>query len=486
MNSLIVAIGLEVHVELKMTSKLFCKCPVVNDPGNPNNASCHVCQGQPGVLPALNPDVVPLALRCAYALRCEVQDCSSFDRKHYFYADLPKNFQITQSDRPLGVKGSLSLTNSRGEQVNVRIRRIHIEEDAAKLEHRVIERRRVSLVDFNRCGVPLLEIVSEADIVDPQDARLYLEVLRSVVRWHGVSDAEMNKGQLRCDANISVRPEGTPLEKSVKWEIKNLNSIEGVVASLRRAAERQTDLLKNGKRLTQTTFHWDQFRRDIQPRREKEYSDDYFYFTEPDLMELRLSFADRECAMIATKSGPEEARRELNEAKIAPEHIEALMRERTIFDYWRSATEVYPQGAVSLAKLIANNVRACANVGAGKFEDYIVDLPAHRVAELASRIDQDQIIRNSDLDKLIDFLRTRPDLAVLSAASELALIPSSMELSEQQNVLRSLIESNPQKVAEYRNGKVGLIGFFVGEARRLLPGEKPGVLHDILLQMLQQ
>jgi aspartyl-tRNA(Asn)/glutamyl-tRNA(Gln) amidotransferase subunit B len=488
-SSFITAIGLEVHVELKTKSKIFCRCPVAGENAKPNEASCPVCQGQPGILPALNPDVVRLGIRCALALGCDIPPRSTFERKHYVYPDLPKNYQITQNDEPLGRNGRLRFNRADGQKVDIRIRRVHMEEDAAKLEHRAIERRNVSLVDFNRCGVPLLEIVSEADVASPEDAGSYLRELHHVIRWYDISDAEMNKGQMRCDANLSVRPADMSLEDAVKWEIKNVNSFDAVVASLRRAREKQREILSRKgqspqKALEQTTFHWDSYKREIQRRREKETANEYFYFAEPDLMEVSVTSADQEAARKVIRTDPDEARRELEELQLPPDCVDGITRDRTVYEYWRDARGAYPEGGAVLAHLITNNLQACANEDSLTLENYIEAFPADRLAELTKRLDAGEIIRNSELNKLINSLRERPKLEIMDAAQSMGLKVVPMAESEQEKQLRVLLDTYPQQMEDCRNGRKELLSFFVGKARRLLPGVKPADLHRALSRLL--
>ena len=378
MSALVTAIGLEVHVELSTRSKVFCRCAVPDGEFEPNAASCPVCQGQPGTLPALNPCAVNLGVRCALALNSDVQMHSTFERKHYVYPDLPKNYQITQNDTPLALTGHLSIPGSRAPLVRVGIIRVHLEEDAAKLEHRLLERRRASLVDFNRCGVPLLEIVTKPDLVEPEDASTFLQRLQHIVRWHRISGAEMSKG--RCAATPILPPDNLPLSESVRWEIKNLNSFEAVIQSLRRARERQRSALKSGLSprsagLKQTTFRWDAERGEILRRREKETNDDYFYFVEPDLVELRLDESKVEEIRGAMGPGPDVAQETLVRARVSDECAANLTKRRAVFrSIGRRRCSFRPEGAVTIANLIDNNLRACANRARTSLEECLLSI----------------------------------------------------------------------------------------------------------------
>ncbi|HJU87233.1 MAG TPA: Asp-tRNA(Asn)/Glu-tRNA(Gln) amidotransferase subunit GatB, partial [Gemmatimonadota bacterium] len=273
-------IGLEVHVQLSTASKIFCGCSTAYG-APPNTQICPICLGYPGSLPMLNAGAVDLALRAALALGCEVHPRSIFARKHYFYPDLPKGYQISQYDRPLATGGALEIRLDDGGSKTVRVTRVHLEEDAGKSSHAADGTR----VDFNRCGTPLIEIVSEPDLASPREAYLYLSTLKQTLEYLDVSDCNMEEGSLRCDANVSIRPRGESA-LSTKTEVKNVNSFRYVEAALAFEIERQAQLVERGEPVVHETLLWDSARGEARPMRSKEMSHDYRYFPEPDLEPL--------------------------------------------------------------------------------------------------------------------------------------------------------------------------------------------------------
>src|SRR5512143_1600340 len=278
-------IGLEVHAELQTKSKMFCGCAVVDSTlAAPNSAVCPVCSGMPGTLPVVNQSAVEYAIRVALALDCEVQHTSIFARKNYFYPDLPKGYQISQYESPLAVNGKLAIQTPDGEKI-VRVRRVHLEEDTGKLTHVERDGQSYSLVDLNRAGVPLLEIVSEPDMHSAEDARAYGEALRDILRYLQVNSGDMEKGVIRFEANISVRPKGQK-ELGLRTEVKNLNSFRAMERAIIYEVERQSRILAAGGVVEQETLGWSEARGQTYPQRSKEEAHDYRYFPEPDLPPL--------------------------------------------------------------------------------------------------------------------------------------------------------------------------------------------------------
>jgi aspartyl-tRNA(Asn)/glutamyl-tRNA(Gln) amidotransferase subunit B len=277
-------IGLEVHVELSTKTKIFCGCSTEFG-APPNSHTCPVCLGHPGVLPVLNKEAVNFAIKAAMALNCEIAEYSKFDRKNYFYPDSPKAYQISQYDQPIGQNGWIEIEVD-GEKKRIGITRLHLEEDAGKLNH--LEEGEGSLVDFNRVGVPLIEIVSEPDLRSPAEARAYLEKLKQIIQYTGVSDVKMEEGSLRCDANISLRPVGQK-EFGTKTEMKNLNSFRNVERALEYEQGRQAEMLDRGEKITQQTLRWLENENRTKLMRSKEEAHDYRYFPEPDQVRLHIS-----------------------------------------------------------------------------------------------------------------------------------------------------------------------------------------------------
>ncbi|MDD2444276.1 MAG: Asp-tRNA(Asn)/Glu-tRNA(Gln) amidotransferase subunit GatB, partial [Desulfotomaculaceae bacterium] len=300
-------IGLEVHVELKTRSKIFCDS-TTEFGGDPNTHVCPVCLGLPGALPVMNKTVVEYAIRAALALNCRIAGFSKFDRKNYFYPDMSKNYQISQYDLPIAEHGYLDI-NLDNKTKRIGITRLHMEEDTGKLVHQgTITTTPYSLVDYNRSGVALIEIVSEPDLRSPEEARTYLEKLKAIIQYTGVSDCKMEEGSLRCDANISIRPAGSE-QLGTKAEIKNLNSFRALQRALAYEVERQTEVLGEGGRIAQETRTWDEGKGVTLPLRSKEHAHDYRYFPDPDLVPMII---DQEWVEEIRRSLPElpDARRE--------------------------------------------------------------------------------------------------------------------------------------------------------------------------------
>src|SRR5512142_3250627 len=327
-------IGLEVHAELQTESKMFCGCPVVDSTtAEPNTAVCPVCSGMPGTLPVLNRTAVEMAIKAALALNCHVNRFSRFARKNYFYPDLPKGYQISQYEQPLAVRGRLVIHSAAGEKT-VRITRVHLEEDTGKLTHVERDGSSYSLVDLNRAGVPLLEIVSEPDMHSAEDARAYGEALRDILRYLGVNSGDMEKGVIRFEANISVRPRGSD-ELGIRREVKNLNSFRAMDRAIAYEIERQSRILAAGGRVEQETLGWSEARGQTYSQRSKEDAHDYRYFPEPDLPPLVV---ENEWVDGIARQLPElpHARyhRFLHEYALSEYDAQRLTEEREVADYF--------------------------------------------------------------------------------------------------------------------------------------------------------
>ena len=337
-----VVIGLEVHAQLLTRSKMFCGCPTVFG-GSPNSQTCPICQGMPGVLPVINRRAIEFAIRTALALHCTINAGCRFARKHYYYPDMPKNYQISQYEEPLAVEGRLEVAAA-GAPRRIGIQRLHMEEDVGKLIHEgTLETARASLVDFNRAGVPLMEIVSEPDVRSPEEAAAYLRALRSILLYLGVCDGNMEEGSFRCDANISLRPPGSK-EYGVKVEIKNMNSFKNVQRALEFEAKRQAKALASGERIVQETRLWEADKGYTLSMRSKEYAHDYRYFPEPDLVPLKVE--QRWVDQLRTTL-PElpvaRQQRFVSQYGLPAYDAELLTQSRSLADYYEAAAREYPK-----------------------------------------------------------------------------------------------------------------------------------------------
>jgi aspartyl-tRNA(Asn)/glutamyl-tRNA(Gln) amidotransferase subunit B len=452
-------IGLEVHAQLKTRSKIFCACPT-GFGGKANSRTCPVCLGMPGALPVLNRRVVEMTALLGLALGSRVALRSQLARKNYFYPDLPKGYQISQYDQPLCEGGSVEIPFEGGRR-KIALTRIHIEEDAGKNIH--LDGR--SLVDLNRCGTALAEIVSEPDMRSPEEAREYLGRLRQLLLWLGISDGNMEEGSLRCDANVSVRRVGET-ELGQRTELKNLNSFKAVAAALAFEAERQIAVLKSGGTVEKSTLLWDAHEKRSRPLRGKEESKDYRYFPEPDLLPTGLS--ERELSALAAKlpTAPLDRLDSLM-TNHALDFYEAdiLTRERAMVDYYEDLASACDDSKAASRWMLGELSRQLKERSLG-IED--LKLRPSSLAELIVLETEGKLsglAAKSVLEKMLEEggsateWMERLDLAQLSDSGELA------------DLVKSVIESNPKEVERYRAGRKKLFGFFVGEIMSATKGK---------------
>ena len=464
-----VVIGLEVHVQLATRTKLFCSCRADYFAAPPNTLTCPVCLGMPGALPVPNRKAVEYALRVALALGAKVQKNSHFDRKNYFYPDLPKGYQITQREVPLGVGGSLTF-HSCGEEHTVRIRELHIEEDAGKLIHTPDG----AFVDMNRCGVPLVEIVTEPDLRSPREARDFLRALRTLLRHLRVSGGDMEKGELRCDANISISQDrglGT------KAEIKNLNSFRAVERALSAAAARQAALIARGERVVQVTYGWDEGKGQLVLQREKEEAHDYRYFPEPDLVPLDLSpdFLAR-----VTEEMPELpwARRDrlVREHGITPRDADTLLSEPELADYFEEVAAGVGDGREAASWVLSELL----HFWHGKSPP----VPATELSELIRRVRAGKVSRTNAKELLEEAIGSGKPLLALLERKDLAQISDEEKL---RRLAQDAISDHPQAAADFRAGKAQALGFLVGQVMRKTKGRADAKkLSQILRELLTE
>ncbi len=475
-------IGLEIHAELKTLSKMFCCCDA-SFGGEPNSRTCPVCLGLPGVLPVLNRRAVELATRLALALQCEIAPHSIFHRKNYFYPDMPKNFQISQYDLPLGVGGHLDLEMEEA-AVRVGITRVHLEEDTGKTVH-VGESGRIhgseySLEDFNRAGVPLLEIVTEPDIRTPGHARAFLQELKSIMEHLEISDCKMEEGSLRCDANISLRKRGGT-QFGVKAEVKNMNSFRALYRALDYEIKRQNEVLSQGGEVVQETRHWDADANVTTPLRTKEYAFDYRYFPEPDLvpLELERSFIDEVRAGLPEL--PAERRRRFREDYGLPEHDAALLTSsKAMGDFFESAVEA---GADPKAASNWMMGELSAHLNAQSMEIGEVLVAPAQLAEMIALVDGGVIsgkIAKAVFEEMLESGRDPGDIVREKGITQIS------DEEELARIIEEAIRENPASVEDYRKGKEKALGFLVGQVMRKTKGRaNPQVVNDLLRKSLE-
>jgi aspartyl-tRNA(Asn)/glutamyl-tRNA(Gln) amidotransferase subunit B len=471
-------IGLEVHAQLETLTKAFCGCSTRFGDA-PNSNTCPVCLGLPGALPVLNKRALELAMRAALALHGKIQPRSRFARKNYFYPDLPKGYQISMYELPLATGGWLEIGVD-GDSKRIGITRVHLEDDAGKSLHEGFpDSDRWSYIDFNRCGVPLIEIVSEPDIRTPTEAYEYLNTLKQVLEYTEVSDCNMEEGSLRCDANVSVRLRGAP-EFGTKAEVKNLNSFRYLSHALEHEIERQIGILESGGAITQETRLWNVAAGRTEPMRSKEFAHDYRYFPEPDLLPVTVSEA-----MIAEvrRTMPElpaaRLHRLVREYGISSYDAGVLTRTRPLADYFESTVK-----AGSLAKPAANFVSVELLRRLNEAGEEISQCPVSpaALAELLSKIESGEITAASGKRVFARMFDTGKSAAEIIALEELAQITDAAAI---ERIAREVVAQNPDNVAKYRAGNEGVFKFFVGQVMRETRGQaNPQLVNEILKRIL--
>ncbi len=474
-------IGLEVHVEMLTKSKMFCACPVVDfTNAAPNTAVCPVCAGHPGTLPVLNGLAVEFGLRVAAALECELAPISVFARKNYFYPDLPKGYQITQYDQPLAVNGKITLVTSRGEKL-IRIRRVHLEEDTGKLTHVEAAGASFSLVDLNRAGVSLLEIVTEPDFSSGEEVRAYAEALRALVRYLGVNSGDLEKGVMRIEPNISIRPVGQQ-ELGTKVEIKNLNSFRALERGVAYEINRQIELISTGKKVNQETVGWDEAKQVTFSQRSKEDAHDYRYFPEPDLPPLLVS-----------KHWMDEVRRNLPELPWQRNHrfvqdyglsqAEAwqLSAEKSLGEYFEAVLKMAPTNPVRMAYAwVTGELLSLMNASSSSFD--ALQISPKNLAELLTLICTGKINPNTGKTVLAEMYASGRLAAEIVEAGGLVQVSNQDFIAQ---MVKDVLSENPGEVASYRAGKTTVANFLFGQTMRKAGGKaNPQVLRSELERQL--
>ena len=468
-------IGLEIHAQLLTRSKIFCGCSTTFG-ASPNTHTCPVCLGMPGVLPVLNRDVVEFTIKMALATHCRIAPYSQFARKNYFYPDLPKGYQISQYELPLALGGWVRVF-SEGASRKIRIHRIHMEEDAGKLVHDDFQP--VSYVDFNRTGVPLIEIVSEPDIRSPEEAAAYLRTLREILRYLEICDGNMEEGSMRCDANVSLRPVGEET-LGVKTELKNMNSFRNVQRALEFEIRRQRALLERGEPVVQETLLWDAGRGVTVSMRGKEEAHDYRYFPDPDLVPIEV---DEQWIERIRRGLPElpDARRErfVRDYGLPIYDAEVLTSSKALAGYFEGAAERFPQ-----PKIVSNWIMSELMRELKRDERDIEEcpVPPESLAELLQLIDDGTVrgkIAKAVFDEMYSSGRKPGEIV-----REKGLVQVT-DASAIEAIIDEVLAENPTEVADYRAGKEKLFGFLVGQVMKKSKGKaNPKVVNDLLRSKL--
>lgn len=468
-------IGLEVHAELSTKTKIFCSCSTEFG-APPNTHTCPICLGHPGVLPITNKQAVEYAITAALALNCEISTLTKFDRKNYFYPDLPKAYQISQFDKPVGKNGWIDIEVN-GEKKRIRINRVHLEEDAGKSNHG--ENGEGTLLDFNRVGVPLIEIVSEADMRSPEEAKAYLEKLKAIIQYTGVSDVKMEEGSLRCDANISLRPEGQE-EFGTKTELKNMNTFRGVQRALEFEVSRQTEVLTSGNDVVQETLRWNEEQGTTITMRSKEEAHDYRYFPDPDLVDIYIDeeWIDRLRAALPELPDARKARY-IEQYGLSSYDADVLTSSKDLAEFFDNTLNHY-NDAKAIANWIMGDLLRYLNENNLEIKNSKVTPKA--LGELLSLIEDGTISGKIAKTIFKDIIETGKEPKAIVEEKGLVQISDEGEIAR---VVESVIANNPESVEDYRNGKEKAVGFLVGQVMKETKGKaNPQLVNKLIKKRL--
>ncbi len=485
-------IGLEIHAELNTKSKMFCSCP--NDPNekHPNFNVCPVCMGHPGTLPVINEEAVKRVIKAGLALNCHILENSKFDRKNYFYPDLPKGYQISQYDMPLCEKGYLELESDGGRQ-KIRIARIHLEEDTGRLLHP--EGADYSLIDFNRAGIPLMELVTEPDIHSTKEARVFAQEFQLILRYIGISNADMEKGQMRVEANISIAPEG---ELGTKVEVKNLNSFRAVEKAIEYEIVRQAEILDAGKKVIQETRGWYDIKQITFSQRGKEEAHDYRYFPEPDLPVLRTS-EDYIKELKAELPELPQSRRErfASEYNLLPKETETFVVQKELGEYFEKViselknwieeaerkdklTESEQAHLIKLAtNYILSDLLGFLKEKSITSEDFLIS--PENFAEFITLIYEDKISSKMAKDVLAKMFKTGEDPHHIIEEGHFVQLTDEDEI---EKIIKEIISQNPKAIEDYKNGKANALQFLIGKAMIQTKGlARPEIVRELFIKL---
>ncbi len=468
-------IGLEVHVELHTNSKIFCGCSTAFG-APPNTHTCPICLGHPGVLPVLNRQAVEYAMKAAMALNCTIGDVSKFDRKNYFYPDSPKAYQISQYDQPIGENGWIDIEVD-GKTKRIGITRLHLEEDAGKLTH--VDGGYASLVDFNRVGTPLVEIVSEPEISTPEEAKAYLEKMRAIMQYCDVSDVKMEEGSLRCDANISLRPWGQK-ELGTKAELKNMNSFRGVQRGLEYEQCRQTEILDEGGVIVQETRRWDEAQAKTFSMRGKEQAHDYRYFPDPDLVSVHISEEWKEAVRATIPELPDARKARYASEYGLPDYDAAVITSsKLLADFFEDSLN-YTKDAKSVSNWIMGDLLGYLN--SNNLELSEVKITGQGLGEMIGLIEKGTI--SSKIAKTVFKEMLESGKLPAQIVEEKGLVQISDE-GAIKSIVEQVVANNPQSVEDYKAGKQKAIGFLVGQVMKESKGKaNPALANKLLVEVL--
>ncbi|MCH5204800.1 MAG: Asp-tRNA(Asn)/Glu-tRNA(Gln) amidotransferase subunit GatB [Oscillospiraceae bacterium] len=467
--------GLEIHAELLTRSKVFCTCSAEFG-GTPNSRCCPVCSGMPGTLPVLNQKAVEYIIKAGYVMNCEISRFTKWDRKNYFYPDLPKAYQISQMPRPVCLSGNVKI-NVNGEEKVIRINRIHLEEDAGKLVHDDVNR--ISLADYNRCGIPLIEIVTEPDFHSADEVIAFMEKVKLLLQYAGICDCKMEQGSIRCDVNISIAPKGSD-ELGTRTELKNLNSLKAIAKAIEIEIDRQEELLDSGERVVQETRRFNEALGETTAMRSKEDAHDYRYFPDPDIPPIIFTEEELEAIKNSIPELPEQrVERYVNTLGLKKADADIIVGDKRVCDFFDEAISAY------------DNPKAIAN--------YIVGELTRRIN--LGEVDMDSLkVSGADFARLVELLQTDK----LSQSNTKVVLGKMIETGEKPDdiaekedlwikedndllakTIDEIIANNPRPVEQYKNGDQKVFGFFMGQANKALKGAaSPKAIQEYLRKKL--
>ncbi len=470
-------IGLEIHAELSTRSKIFCDCPV-SFGGEPNTRCCPVCTGMPGTLPVLNKQAVEYIVKAGLALNCEINEYSKMDRKNYFYPDLPKAYQISQFDLPICKNGGLTINTPEGEKF-IRIERIHLEEDAGKLLHDGYDK--YSLADYNRCGVPLIEIVTKPDLSSSEEAREFVEKVRLMLLYSGVSDCRMEEGSLRADVNVSIRPFGTD-ELGTRTEMKNINSIRGIARSIDAEIQRQSELLDEGKKIIQETRRWDDNKGESKSMRSKEDAHDYRYFPEPDIVPVTFTKEEIEAIRSSLPELPDKRFAKYTaEYGLSEADANLLLTSVSLSNFFESSAKECGNPKAASNFIIVEVLRRLNDSGLSADD---IPFGGNVLGRLLKMMEAEEITAANAKKVLAEMFESGKEPEAIIAEKGYKVINDTGEV---ENTVKEILANNEKAVAEYLEGKEKTFGFLMGQCSRALAGRgNPKVVQDVLRSELDK
>ncbi|MCI5578657.1 MAG: Asp-tRNA(Asn)/Glu-tRNA(Gln) amidotransferase subunit GatB [Oscillospiraceae bacterium] len=477
MSAYFPTMGLEIHAELLTKSKVFCTCSAEFG-GTPNSRCCPVCSGLPGTLPVLNKKAVEYIIKAGYVMNCDISRFTKWDRKNYFYPDLPKAYQISQMPRPVCLAGKVNI-NVNGESKVIRINRIHLEEDAGKLVHDEVNR--ISLADYNRCGIPLIEIVTEPDFHSAAEVIAFVEKIKLLLQYAGICDCKMEQGSIRCDVNISIAPKGST-ELGTRTELKNINSLKAIERAIQVEIERQEELLENGERVIQETRRFNEQLGETTAMRSKEDAHDYRYFPDPDIPPIIFTEEELEEIKNSIPELPEQrVERFVNELGLKKADADIIVGNKKICDFFDAAIAEY-NNPKAIANFILGELMNRINRGEADMEN--LKFGGAEFAQLVEYMQTDKISQANAKTILRDMIENGGSPKEIADRDDLWIKEDNDLLAK---VVDEIIANNPKPVEQYKNGDQKVFGFFMGQANKALKGAaSPKAIQEYIRKKLSE